>query len=238
MYAVEGDSAFIIEGSGTFPVYDQNHQAKSLELHGFDNIADLAFQHFTNLVNVSFNDALLKIGNDVFFQTKVENVYLPSSLQEFSPLQSFDVLYTIKSIKVSDLNRNFKDIDGVLFSKDQTILYYWPPNRNEKYIVVPNGVELIWIAAFAFNSITKYVRFPPTVRTIQNYFFTVCNAIEYIEIQNHESRVYINPDNLFRDSPADRSIIHFIPISPCNTCLCKLSILNYYTTLFCFLLVS
>lgn len=135
------------------------------------------------------------------------------------------------NIFVNESNKYFKDINGTLFSKDETILYFWPPNRNETFIAVPQGVELIWLAAFSFHNFTKYVIFPSSVRTIQGYFFYTCKSIEYIEIQNKEYKLNIDSNAFFRNTPADSSIIHYIPLPDCKSQSYKTFSFNIITLL-------
>lgn len=83
MYATTGESAFIIEGSGTFSGHNENQNAKSLELRGFNIIEQNAFIFDTKLINVSFDNPLMQINNNFFLIYKLKMFICHHHLQIF-----------------------------------------------------------------------------------------------------------------------------------------------------------
>ena len=84
----------------------------------------------------------------------------------------------VENIKVDENNKNYKDIDGVLFSKDGTILYKYPYGRssNSKYII-PDTVKSIEDNAFFGCSSLIGITIPDGVIDIGTSAFEGCSSL-------------------------------------------------------------
>lgn len=80
---------------------------------------------------------------------------------------------------VDDANENFCDVDGIVYSKDLTKLYYCPCVSNEK-IVVADTVEEIGARAFYKNEVVKSVTLPNSLKTIREMAFFQCSSLENV----------------------------------------------------------
>ena len=128
-------------------------------------IDDYAFDNATALANVIFeeNGVELTFGNYVFNEcTALTRVDLPASVTKLN-LGVFDGCVNISEIKVATANQYYKDIDGIVFSKDGKDLLFFPKGRRPvdettgEY-VIPTGVESISDGAFkGMRYITKIV---------------------------------------------------------------------------------
>jgi hypothetical protein len=122
----------------------------------------------------------------------------------------FSNLPNLTSITVAEGNANFSSNNGVLFSKDGTILYAYPPGKtgdkynipstvtkinclsfmNIRYLkepVIPNNSsDTVWIAAFAnATSLTK-ITIPVNITTIYPYGFANCkNLTDFTPSKNN-----------------------------------------------------
>ena len=91
-------------------------------------------------------DGITTIGLNTFAYCGLERVTIPARVAEISP-GAFS--YTnIEKIIVSPENRNYCDVDGVLLSKDKTMLHTYPHGRKQTDYVIPDTV--IHIGEYAF----------------------------------------------------------------------------------------
>lgn len=103
---------------------------------------------------------------------------------------------------VDPANQNYSSENGILYSKDKTILYHYPPNNiklelssNVKKIecyafkkttienlVIPDGVEEICDSAFYWSETVKSITLPSSITTIGNSLFADCNKLEKVTL--------------------------------------------------------
>jgi len=88
-------------------------------------IGDIAFEKCKQLTTVTFGAGLKDFGTNVFSETP-----------------------KLASINVSASNPYFKSVNGVLFSKDGTVIYSYPVAKPDTEFVVPNTVKSVEHYAF------------------------------------------------------------------------------------------
>ncbi|MGN1340341.1 MAG: leucine-rich repeat domain-containing protein [Oscillospiraceae bacterium] len=81
----------------------------------------------------------------------------------------------VVSFEVDSDNPSFKDIDGVLFSRDGTRLIEYPYGRKDSYYRVPDGVIEIGERAFNWNSNLTEIELPDSLQIIRNDAFIGCS---------------------------------------------------------------
>ena len=172
----------------------------SLETLGED-----AFECCYSLTTVTFGKGLKSIGDCAFCEcenlTKVE---LPASLESLG-IYVFGWCTSLTEIKVAQGNANYKDLDGVLYSKDGKTLVQYPPAKEGTFYNVPEGVTAIGDWAFDYctaltemkipNSVTEIgmaafqkcenlvsISLPKNLTEISDYLFCECNSLETIAI--------------------------------------------------------
>ena len=111
-----------------------------------------AFWGCKNLKDIKFNEGLTSIGVEAFIHTGLESVDLPSTL-DFLDWTPFEC-----KMNVHYLNEHFySDINGVLFSADETSLILYPRRVHEEQIEVPEDVTCIESYAFERNMANEIV---------------------------------------------------------------------------------
>ncbi|MGN0210608.1 MAG: leucine-rich repeat protein [Muribaculaceae bacterium] len=100
-------------------------------------------------------EGFVKIGKAALGEN-ITKVTLPSTLEIIPSMGSTSSGYYgmnlgtgLKQILVAAGNPYFKSIDGVLFSKDGTILYQYPAKRDAESYTIPEGVTSLGIMAFS-----------------------------------------------------------------------------------------
>lgn len=164
-------------------------------------IGNSAFSSCKELTLVDIPEGVTVIGNSAFASCSLlENVDLPNSLVSIedygfygcSSFTSFDVPRNLAEIgyqaikgcrslryfTCSSLNQHFKAVDGVLYTKDMSELYIYPPAAPETTFNVPSPVATIHEYCFSNCQNLVEVIFPETLRRIEMNIFRDCQGIK------------------------------------------------------------
>lgn len=165
-------------------------------------IGDYAFEKAEALGTVTFangDEGSLAFGNYVFSEciglTKVE---LPKSVTALN-LGVFDGCVNISEIKVDEANEYYKDIEGVVFTKDGKTLMFFPKGRkgdaNGEY-VIPAGVESISEGAFRGMFHIEKIVINNTITDIGKYAFQDSMALKTLVFEegNDTAKLVINDE--------------------------------------------
>ena len=128
------------------------------------------------------------IGEEAFMNVLLREITIPASVREFTFYNSFDFL---KKFIVSDDNQYFSsDEHGVLFNKEKTILYHYPPCNPAISYDIPEGV--IQVCGLAFQDATNLqnVTIPDTVKTIGGEAFFSCTGLKSIVVPSSVTEQY------------------------------------------------
>jgi GH24 family phage-related lysozyme (muramidase) len=88
----------------------------------------------------------------------------------------------LTAISVSPANKQYKDIDGVLLSKDGKTLHRYPAGNAQTAYAIPASVTTIYNSAFSGCSSLVSVTIPTGVTTIERYAFTRCSSLASVTI--------------------------------------------------------
>lgn len=95
---------------------------------------------------------------------------------------TFRGLEQLREIEVEESNPYLSATDGMLFSKDGSVLLYCPPAGPGAACTVPEGTAEIGSAAFAGNTVIKKAVLPEGVTRIGIDAFAGCTALEEIAL--------------------------------------------------------
>ena len=140
------------------------------------------------------------IGLQAFFETKVEKIVLPDSVEILSSgaFSGCDKLKTVnippkvtevndlfslckclESIVVNSENTALESIDDVLFDKATHTLIKYPAAKKDKTFAVPEGTEIIGKSAFEYAGLVE-ITLPDSVRVIGSNAFLCCEKLKDI----------------------------------------------------------
>lgn len=120
-----------------------------------------------------------------FYNCKnISRIIIPKSVEEIENSSIYNCEYS--TIDVSKENKNYKDIDGVLFNKSGKVLIKYPIGREESKYEVPEDVKRISSYAF-FNTNIKSITIPDSVIEIGNMTFFKSKAENIILSNNIET---------------------------------------------------
>ena len=117
------------------------------------------FYHYTNLVKINLPKSVTCIGEVAFWGCK-----------------------NMKEIKVSESNKAYRSIDGVLYTKDLKTIICYPKGKEDEKFAIPSGVTCIEDIAFSGCSNLKEINIPSGVTCIGEFAFSYCENLKEINI--------------------------------------------------------
>lgn len=131
-------------------------------------IAYAEFAYCTSLQEVTIPEGVTVIEDEAFYGcTALESLHLPSTLEKVyqgDRMSSITRCSALTSITVDSKNPHFNSIDGMLFSRDLSVLYVCPEGKETESI--PNSVTAIAYNAFAGCNRLNEVTIPSSVDSI------------------------------------------------------------------------
>lgn len=166
---------------------------------GTNKIGYGAFYNCSSLVNIDIPEKITIIESQTFYACKsLQAVIIPSSVQTIGSYaflgcnslnsiaipasvtkigeEAFIYCNALTSFTVEESNKNFSALDGVLYNKDRTTLYYCPNARAGSFSI-PNSVTSVGHAAFAYCKNLTNIVIPNTVKKISSNAFRFCTGI-------------------------------------------------------------
>lgn len=157
------------------------------------------YEYHDLIKRVTIGEGIIQLGGWDFFDcVNLSEVILPSTLKtasnSFRNCESLKTINIPKSMAVpysnvfegtaieyftvDALNPYVTAIDGVLFSKDGTILIDYPPGKKDPSYAIPTGTEEIGFGAFSCNPYLCALTIPSTVTKIASQATYLCTILE------------------------------------------------------------
>lgn len=143
-----------------------------------------AFGSCEGLSGLTISDGVEVIKADAFAWCTglTGNLIIPDSVTSIGN-EAFNSCTGITEINVDDNNSNYKDLDGVLFTKNGDTLIQFPAGKTKNDYVIPNSVTTISAHAFSkCSGLTGDLIIPDSVTTIGNYAFYGCSSLGSVTI--------------------------------------------------------
>lgn len=146
-------------------------------------VGDKAFASISSLNSVKLSESLTYLGAGAFHScyTLSEISTIPAGVTYIGENAFFSVI-GLREIKVAEDNPNYKDVDGVLFTKDGKTLLQYPNLRSLEPYAVPDGVTKIEDNAFYFCGGLQGISFPESLKTIGEYAFYSCEGLKELTL--------------------------------------------------------
>lgn len=160
-------------------------------------MADRAFSECKALKSINIPKGITKISLGLFYMcSSLESIEFPSGVttiekyafQHCNKMKTLEIPDTVTIIEgnaladmrsveyfsVSENNENFCIIDGALYSKDATKLYFYPQDKNIEVFTVPSHVTTLGAGCFGVHKYLKDIYVPETATIIEEG--TITNA--------------------------------------------------------------
>ena len=158
------------EASGITP------REQTLDIEG--ELTRNSIPNISNVEEVDIGNAVTSIGYHALYNgTSIRRVTIPSSVTSIES-QTFVSCSGLEEISVSDDNPNYASVNGMLLSKDGTMLVQGVNGT----ITIPNGVKDIWNFAFYNLRGLTSVAIPDSVTRIRAAVFSGCTGLTGVTI--------------------------------------------------------
>ncbi len=164
-YTVEGYTYDLAEI--TYKACQSNSNLKTVDLSRLSHLKEInsgAFKYCTALSTVKLNSSTtpLTISDEAFaYCTALTTLNVTNNVYDLHPT-AVAGCSNLATITVSSLNKYYCDVNGILYSKDKTVLKRCPPGYR--------------------TTIFNHSDFPSTLTTIDNQAFQTCEKVEKIYI--------------------------------------------------------
>ena len=185
----------------------------ALDFSGATGITTLPQNCFssTNIVKVTLPDSLETIEWGVFENChSLTGITIPASVNSVSV--AFVNTTSLASFTVADGNQYYKSVDGVLYSKDGTVLVSYPSGKVAASYTTPSEVTRIAMYAFSHNQKTPVINISQNVNVIEGYAFWYCRDIDSINLADTQSVWYSSssstPEEAFQNGEPYYSLLY------------------------------
>ncbi len=132
--------------------------------------------------NDDFTFRVMEIDQNAFYGcSEVTSIDIPYSVLRIVD-GAFKGCSGIKKFTVNENNQSYKDVDGILFSKDNKMLIKYPAKKETAEYVISEEVAIICTEAFMDNAFLRKVSVGNFVTAISDNSFKNCSALEEVEL--------------------------------------------------------
>lgn len=166
--------------------------------------------HNSQFENIVLPESLVTIEREAFCGcNSIKNILIPANINNIGR-RVFSDCTSLDDFEVSKNNLTFNTVDGVLCSKDKSVLIAYPPGRKGDYII-PDSIKKLADLSFAsckgltnifFNNSLSYIgaasfestniselTIPKTVTEIGNRAFQFCGALKVVKLECKEVKM-------------------------------------------------
>ena len=140
-------------------------------------IGDYAFYYAGELSSINFPAALTSIGDSAFFACQsLTAVDIPATITQIGE-SAWAACTSLPAITVAAENPNYTAVDGVLYTKDMTVLKVYPFAKSGVTFTVPDSVVELEAYAFAYTGMQS-IDGCASLRAIGDSAFYSCTALK------------------------------------------------------------
>ena len=152
---------------------------------GVTEIGDYAFFYCSSLTSITIPEVVTSIGGGAFYDcSSLTSITIPEGVTEIGGA-AFVGCSSLTSIDVALDNNSYTSINGVLFSKDKTILIKYPEGKKDvTSYAIPESVTKIGEYAFFLCSSLTSITLSEGVTSIGGSAFDDCSSLTSITNMN------------------------------------------------------
>ena len=141
------------------------------------------------VVSVVIEEGVTTVDAGAFTDLSVlKTVEIPTTVTEI-PEGIFYGCGQLVSITVAPGNGDYLSEDGILFSKDKTVLLKYPAGKTDAVYSIPDTVTTIGQSSFARSGSLSYVEIPDSVTQIGHWAFENCTRLGSVRIPDSVTQI-------------------------------------------------
>lgn len=146
------------------------------------------FLNCIRLNHITLPESIERIGIDAFSGCKsLTSIRIPAKVTDIgSNMYAFRGCERLTSIEVAAENKVYTSRDGILFSKDMTVLYQCPAGRSGG-VTIPKGVKELTMNSLACKGLTA-VLIPASVAKISTDAFSGCDSLKNVYFSGSQAQ--------------------------------------------------
>ena len=168
-----------------------------------------AFGNCSSLTSVELPETLTSIGPSAFWNSGLKAVTIPKNTAAIST-GVFGRCSSLTDITVEENNNFFKSDDGILFTKDGSVIVAYPAGKSGDFYAAPDSTVSIQGDAF-MGSALKTVFISDSVTEIGTGVFSNCGSLTSVILSEGITKI---PDAVFEFCPNLKSV--YIPAGVTN----------------------
>ena len=165
-------------------------------------------QHYASIGGILFDKGLTAIiAIPEGLRPKLKEFNIPDSVAE---INEWELCHwpSLKSINVSENNKHFASIDGILFNKSITAIIQIPEGLKLKKYSIPDSVETIGIWEFAKCPTLQTIYIPESVTAIKDLAFYENRLLQSIHINIKDIEKVRLGEDIFNDKTIDECVLY------------------------------
>ncbi len=125
-----------------------------------------------NMTSIDLNEVIKVETSAIVNITKLKTIKLPKDIKKAGLSQgAFEGCNALEAYEVAEGNTDFSAVDGVLFSANKEILYFYPLAKPDETYTIPSTVKEIAVKAFQGATKLTSLVIPTSVEKIQEQAF-------------------------------------------------------------------
>ncbi len=152
---------------------------------GITSIGDYAFADFIALKEAKIPNTVKRLGMHSFSGSALSELNIPASVEVIDDMPFVNCDYMTR-YNVAEENQNFCSVDGVLFSKDKSVLIAYPLAKVEEDLTytIPETVTEVKGYAFSRANLIACVNFGSNVKSIGDECFFNCASLTTVNFND------------------------------------------------------
>ncbi|MBR1528096.1 MAG: leucine-rich repeat domain-containing protein [Oscillospiraceae bacterium] len=144
-------------------------------------LEDYAFYLCSGLEEINIPASVQKFGFQTFYGcSSLKEISVPAGVTEIEGY-TFDGCTALEAVHVEKNNQNYKDQDGILFTKDGSDLILYPAAKTGKQYAVPDGCTKLEGYAFMANSDLEQINLNAVSEMGEDVFY-YCTSLQSITV--------------------------------------------------------
>lgn len=155
---------------------------------GIKSVETYAITSANKMKTIDFNQVVKLELSALYKDYGLVTITLPKDLEENENIEGcIEFCLHVKEYKVPSDSRNYIAEDGIVFSKDKTKLYFYPPKKVKTAYTIPSTVLRICKRAFQGAGFLESITIPASVNTINFEAFRNMNKLTNVTFEEASS---------------------------------------------------